>query len=247
MDLKDEINKLAQLQEFDSKIFNLSKQKDIEKPAQQQMLKEELEKKRNNLKKFEEKFRNLQLEKKDKELEFASKEEGMHKAQGQLYQLKTNKEYQSKLSEINSKKADVSVLEETVLKLIENLEKAEAELKELKDSLAGEEKKIMEEDAAIIEQLSRIKGEIDVLEGKKSILARDIDKSIFKVYEKLIVSRLGLAIAPLQNESCGACYMKASHQKINEIKMYKDLVFCGSCLRILYIPEDFEIDKGTVE
>jgi predicted nucleic acid-binding Zn-ribbon protein len=240
MNLKQEICKLAKLQEIDSKIYQLTQQKDVEKPALLQELRNAFIAKKNSLAEVEERVKNLQLTKKDKELELASKEEGVQKAQGQLYQLKTNKEYQSKLSEISSMKADISLLEEEVLKAIEDLETAENELKQLKEKLNEEEIKFKEQENMLNKEIADIEVEIKTLQDKRNTFARDIDKTVLNTYEKLLETRAGSALAQVQNESCSACHMRVSHQKINEAKMYKELVFCESCLRILYIPEDIE-------
>ena len=238
MGLKEEINKLVKLQKIDSQVYVLTQKMEAEKPARLDEIKYDFNNKKQQLTEFEEKVKRLQLEKKDKELDLASKEEGVQKAQGQLYQLKTNKEYQTKMSEISSLKADVSVLEEDILKTIERLEEAEKSLNDAQNSLTEEEKKFKQEEEIIRKEISEIEVEINTLKDKRSIFTNDIDKNILGVYERLLTTCHGLAMAPVKNENCGACYMLVSHQKINEVKMYKELVYCESCLRILYIPEE---------
>ena len=131
MDLKQEIRKLIELQELDSKIYTLTQEKDITKPAQLDELRNNFQAKKEALSSYEEKVKQLQLKKKEQELDLASKEENVRKAQGQLYQLKTNKEYHAKLSGIESLKADVSVIEEVILNMLEELDKAEQDLEEV--------------------------------------------------------------------------------------------------------------------
>jgi len=119
MNLKEELVKIVQLQEVDSNIYSLKQEKDIKKPAQLESIKVEFEEKKNELSAFEEKIKATQLKKKEKEIELASKEENLRKSQGQLYQLKTNKEYQAKLTEIGSLKADISIEEDDLLKIMD--------------------------------------------------------------------------------------------------------------------------------
>ena len=85
-----------------------------------------------------------------------------------------------------------------------------------------------------------IRDKIKNLEDKRKSFIGGIDKKTFAKYEQLLKTRQGLAIVPVNNNNCGYCYMRVTHQKINEIKMYKDLVFCENCVRILYIPEDIK-------
>ena len=67
MDLKEEIIKIVQLQEIDSRIYSLRQEKDIKKPAQLEALKADFEQKKQTISAFEEKIKATQLKKKDKE------------------------------------------------------------------------------------------------------------------------------------------------------------------------------------
>jgi predicted nucleic acid-binding Zn-ribbon protein len=240
MNLKDEIRKLVSLQEIDSKVYIFQQKKDVENPTLLDGIKKEFEEKKKTLQAFEADVKEKLLRKKDRELELASKEETVSKSQGQLYQLKTNKEYQAKLSEIESLKADVSVLEEDVLKVLDEIEEAEKKLKEAREKIAQEENEAKEKETAINNEQKEIEINIKGLEDKRRILVVDIDKNILSKYENLIKTRSGLALVPLKSESCGACFMKVNPQTINEMKMYKELIICQSCVRILYIPEDIQ-------
>jgi hypothetical protein len=241
MDLKEKIRQIVRLQQIDSQIHQLFQEKDVEKPEGLEKLKEEFEKEKRNLALFEEKVKQLQLKRKEKELELASKEENVKKAQSQLYQLKTNKEYQAKLSEIASFKADVSLLEEDVIKVLDEIEQAEKDYRTMKDRFAEEEKKIKAQEVKIREEIKEIEIKIKEMADKRSLISQDIDKETLSKYEQLLETRAGLAIVPVENESCGACHMRLTPQTINEIKMYKDFVFCENCVRCLYIPEDIEL------
>ncbi len=239
MDLKEEIRKLIELQELDSKIHSLLHNKDEEIPSKLEELKNNFNEKKNALSSFEEKVKQLQLRRKDKELDLSTKEESVKKAQSQLYQLKTNKEYQAKLVEINSLKADVSLIEEDIINLLDELEKAEKELNDAKKRLEEEEKRFKEEESHLKEEAKQLEIQINNLKDKRKIVADSIDDNILSTYERLLKTRDGIAIASVENENCSACHMRVTAQTINEIKMYKDLVFCEMCVRILYIKEDF--------
>jgi predicted nucleic acid-binding Zn-ribbon protein len=238
MNLKEEIIKIVQLQEIDSHRYTLCQEKDVKKPAQLEILTGEFEQKKQSLSAFEEKIKAAQLKKKEKELELASKEEGLRKFQGQLYQLKTNKEYQAKLSEIASLKADISIVEDGLLKILEEIEAAKKEFDIQKASLDQEEKKFKEQENKIQNEIRDMDIQIKNLEDKRKSFIGAVDQNILAKYEKLLKTRQSLAIVPVNNSNCGYCHMRVTHQKINEIKMYKDLAFCENCVRMLYIPED---------
>jgi len=240
MSLKDEIAKLIELQEVDLLIYNLQREKNIEKPAGLEKIKYELDNKKQEFLTYEEEVKKQQLAKKDKELELATKEESLAKSQGQLYQLKTNKEYQAKLNEIASIKADISKAEEEVLEALDAVEKAKTLLEDQKQILNKIESKFKETDTKIKNDIADMEAKVKNLQEKRESFAKHVDEKIISSYENLLKTRSGLAMVAVNNDNCGACHLRVTHQTVNEIKMYDKLVSCGSCVRILYIPDDFK-------
>ena len=237
MDLKQEIGKLIALQEVDSRIYALKRTKE-DKPQEIVKLKKLFEEKTQILKSAEERLKQTQLKRNEREVDLAAKEESIRKAKTQLFSLKTNKEYHAKLTEIETMKADVSVIEEDILKMFEEVDL-------LTNDVAVQKSKFQEEDAAfkarektVKEEINLIDKEIKELEDTKRIRKDGVDGKILSVYERLVKTRNGLAIVPVENENCGACHIKVTAQTINEIKMYDTLIFCGNCVRALYVRED---------
>jgi len=240
MNLKDEIRKLAQVQTIDSDLYCMLQRRDKEIPATLNELKKNLDDKGLALAALENDLKQLLLKKKDAELELAAREDLMKKAEAQMYLLKSNKEYQARLSEIATHKADVSLLEEKVLKALEGIENAEKVIAKAKEEFSVHLKKFLADERELKTKLSILEGEIALIQDKRSVLSRDVDKTVFAQYEGLVATRGGLAMAAVAGDTCGACHMNVNHQKINAIKMYDRAVLCDSCARLLYIPEDLE-------
>jgi len=240
MDLKQELRKLVELQKIDSEIYSLKQKKDKENPERIKELSGRFQEKKQLLDSFEERLTQSQLKKKEKELDLQAKEDNVAKAKTQLYGLKTNKEYHAKLKEIESLKADVSVLEEAVLKTMEDIDLASKELADQQSLFREEENEFNQQKQEIEKQNQDLAAEIKQLEDKKKITTDTIDREVLPVYDRLVASRNGVAIAPVEGEICGACHMHVTAQTINQIKMYDKLVSCESCVRILYLKEDIE-------
>ena len=240
MDLKKEIRQLIQLQEIDTRIYKLKEEKNETLPIQLEKIKKDFEETSKNFTSAEENLKKLQLEKKDKELGLATKEEELKKLQIQLYQLKSNKEYQAMLTTIASHKADISMAEESILIVMDSLEGAKKGCTDQKEALSQEEKSFKSEEAQFTSSIKDAEIEISNLEAKRKTLAEGIENKILTNYERLLSSRQGLALVPVKGNDCGACHMRLNHQKINEIKMLDHLASCESCVRILYIPEDIQ-------
>ncbi len=241
MNLKDEIKKLINLQEIDREIYQLSFQKENNIPAKINQLKESADQKQKEFTAFKERVNKLELDKKKQEGELADKEDKLKKARAQLYQLKSNKEYQAKLKEIGSIEADISSAEEGVIKILDSAEQEKGKIEKEKEKVNSEVNKIKEEVSGLEKKAKEIDQKVKDLESKRQVFAKDVGREILNRYQNLLKKRNGLAIVPVKHNNCGACHMAVTHQKVNDIKMYDRLILCESCVRILYIPEDLEL------
>ncbi len=235
--IKEELIKLVSLQDIDKKIYDLKKEK-AGQPVAIEAIRQDFETKKEKLKSIEESRQKSQLKQKEKEMALAEKEEGIKKSQGQLGQLKTNKEYHAKLAEIESLKADKSIIEEEILVAMDEIDALKNAIDAEKKNLEGEEKSFNEKKNTILARGKEIDGLLSDLEGKRKILSDSVDKQILQRYEHILHGKEGLALVKVQNTSCGGCFMTVPHQVINEIKMHERLITCDMCARILYLEDD---------
>lgn len=236
IDLKTQIVGLVSLQELDSEIYALKNEKET-KPLEIKALEASFEAKKQNLANLGKKSLDLQKQRKDKELDLASKEEAAKKLQSQLYSLKTNKEYQAMLQQIQDAKADGSLVEEKILILFEELDKTKKEIEQENIKIKEEEKVFMEQKKKVEIRIKECDDRLAVLEAKRKQVVPGLDAKIFSQYERILNSRDGLAIASVKNNSCAGCNMNIPPQVINLIKMYDNIITCEVCNRILYITE----------
>ena len=93
IDLKTQIIGLVRLQKLDSEIYLLENQRTI-MPQEIKALEVAFELKKQDLMVLEKQSLDLQIQRKEKELQHAASVEGVKKLNGQLFSLKTNKEFQ---------------------------------------------------------------------------------------------------------------------------------------------------------
>lgn len=237
VDIALEIKKLVNLQKIDTQLYNLNREK-IEKPKIIASLQNEFDQKKQILKEYEERSKSLLLKRKDKEGELTSKEEGIKKLQSKLYLLKTNKEYSAMLTEINGVKMDNSLLEEEIIKILEEQDDLKKDLEKQQSIIKEEDKKFDEQKQKINNRIKEIEVQTKDMESKRSNAIKEIDAKILSRYERIIKGKESLAIVKVENDSCQGCFMNVPPQVINEIKMNDKLIFCEMCARILYIPDD---------
>ncbi len=236
MDLKTQLSNLVGLQEIDSQIYALNQEKQA-KPLEIKAIEEQFEAKKQSLLVLEKLSLDLQKQKKDKEGELAAKEESAKKLQGQLFQLKTNKEYQTMLQQIADTKADGSVIEENILEIMVKMDKVKLDIEEEKKKLQEEEKFFNGEKAKVQIRVKEIDDKIAQLDAQRKQIIPGIDKKIIDQYERVLASRNGLAITTAKNNSCQGCNMYVPPQVINLIKMYEKIITCEMCNRILYVED----------
>jgi len=236
VELKSQITNLVKLQAIDSEIYALRSEKEA-KPQEIKVLEAAFEEKKQNLATLEKKLLDLLKQRKDFELELASKEEATKKLQSQLYSLKTNKEYSTMLQQIQDSKADASVVEDKILQAFEQADKIKTETDTEKSKIKEDEKFFLDEKKKVEDRIKVIDDRLAQLEAQRKQVIPEIDQKIFSQYDRILANRDGLAIVAVMDNSCKGCNMLVPPQVVNLIKMYERLITCEICNRILYVEE----------
>ena len=144
INIKEQLRQLTSLQDIDAKIYALKRDRD-ELPRKFPLCKKSFEEKKAHLNSLENKSKALAVRRKEKELELSSQEENIKKLNSQLFSLKTNKEYQTMLEQIAGAKADNSVREDEILKIMDEQDMLKRKWLKKKARLSEEEKKFLEQ------------------------------------------------------------------------------------------------------
>lgn len=234
--MADLIDSLKQLQEVDGELYKLRCARD-EKPAELKAARERVAAVEARVKAAEDRAKTLQLKHKEREGDLATKEGNVRKLQGQLFQLKTNKEYTTMQHEINALKADNSILEEQILKSFDEIEQANKAKQQEQQALAREQAAFKKEDARLQQEQQAIDVQIAELDAKRQTVAPHVPREALSTYERVLESREGVALVPLVKDACGGCYRRMTPQVINQVFLKAKLVTCEQCNRILYFDE----------
>jgi len=234
IDIANQIDFLIKLQAIDTQIYRLNDEK-AKKPQVIAQMKDDFQKETLGLKQAEEAFTALQLKKKEKEIELKAKEDNIVKLQSQLYQIKTNKEYSAMQHEIEGHKADKSLMEDQILLLMEEIDKAKLQIAKEKQILSEKETQLKERERQVNLQLQEIEKTLSELNVQRAAVIPDVDKDVLKKYERILSSKNGLALAEVIDHACQGCYMNLPPQVINEIRLKEKFIICENCTRFLYI------------
>ena len=234
--MADQLDILKKLQTIDGELYRLRRQQE-EKPKELERASADVAAQEARLRDAEAKLKTLQLTQKEQEVELQTKEANVKKLQGQLFQVKTNKEYSALQREIETLKADNSLLEEAILKTLEAIDQTSKERQEQQRREAESQQRLRAETARIERELAIIGEQIAQLERSRQTLLPDVPPATLATYERVLELRKGLALVPVMNESCGGCYRRLPPQVINQVYLKAELVTCEQCNRILYFDE----------
>lgn len=238
--IKEQIGFLIELQVLDCQIYTLNREKDGF-PAQIKTIEAALEKKKIGIKQAEDNLKNLQVKLKEKEITIQQKEEQIKKLQGQLYQLKTNKDYTAMSTEIGGIKADNSVIEEEMLKLMDEIDIGKKKIKGEKELFEKETEASQKEKNVVDARIKEINSNLSELSAKRGDIDPKVDKQLLARYERVLKNRDGIGMGQVVDGICGGCHMNLPPQVISEVKIRETVMVCGSCSRILYMDENVAV------
>ena len=230
--MKDVVDNLIKLQDIDHRLNELKMQKG-DLPQLIATVGEDIKEKKAESNRLEEQMEKMQSDRKLYEKEIEASKALFKKYEDQLYQVKTNKEYDAISMEMDTKKMEIEGLEEKILKTMEDDQELEKEVQTLSEEITTLESQYKEYEKEL-EEISQItqKEENKLLKEREKI-SRNIEPRLFKQYERIGKAKEGIAVAPIKKSSCGGCFSAIPPQKIVEIRELNRLYTCEYCGRIL--------------
>ena len=157
------------------------------------------------------------------------------KSQEKLRSVKTNKEYQSSLKEIEDIKAINSKLEDEMLEFLEQIETAEQSLIESKQQSSQIVAEIRRDKEALIQTVEHSKKDLAALGSDRNAVAAALDAELLDIFKRQLMKQgNGIAIVEVKNAVCQGCHMNIPPQMYNELHRGNSLKYCPSCERVIY-------------
>ena len=159
----------------------------------------------------------------------------IQKSQEKLRSVKTNKEYQSSLKEIDDIKAVDSKLEDEMLELLEKIEAAEKAIQDRRQHYTEIVDESNRETEAIERDAEQRQKNLAELDSKRIAIAAELDAGLLKIFSRVKAKQGNLvAIVAVQDAVCQGCNMNIPPQVYNELQRCDSLRYCPSCFRIIY-------------
>jgi predicted nucleic acid-binding Zn-ribbon protein len=235
--IRENLRNLRQLQDVELSIRDLHNE--IENiPKQIERIDQEVEDTKERLEE-EKKTRDIS-QKKRRQLEatledLQSKDK---KYKEQLLQVKTNKEYQAMLREIEVIEKEISDVETQIIVELENQDEIDEKIKEVEKEYYKRQEWSKKEKEKLHIELQELKDEHEKLSKHKKYYAEQLPQDLLNEYNRIKNVRNGLALAEVKDCICQVCFVRLPPQLYNDIKANKKLFTCSNCNRILYFKDD---------
>jgi predicted nucleic acid-binding Zn-ribbon protein len=239
--LKEQLSFLIELQKIDLKIGLITiKKKDLpEKIAQ---MDEEFMAMTASMEEARSKLEELNKRRGDKEDKFKKGVDTLKKTKDRLLEVKTNKEYQAILKEIETIEKKNSDIEDEIITAMEDLDNIKGVLKTKEKDFDDRKSRYEREKQTIAQEISQLDVDLADCQQKNSDLRRQVRRELQKKYELIKGARNGVAVVSVWKEVCDGCHMNIPPQLYIELQRSADLLSCPNCNRIIYWINQGETD-----
>lgn len=229
----DAIRDLLVLQDRDRRLLSLAKE--LERlPQEEAKAKAKLAGDQAAVTAAAEAVKTNELAVKKVELDAETRRNTIQRLKIQQFETRKNDEYTALGHEVKRYEAEVDGLETRELELMEESDRLRGVLAEAEAALKKTRGFVDEDLASLAERKSNLQAETAELRAERDRLAGQADPSVLPLYERLLKTKAGVAIAPMREGRCGGCHMKLVASTVIKAQAGKEIAQCEDCGRILY-------------
>jgi len=231
--LRDQLEKLIILQTIDLRVLQMEREKS-QIPQSIASLEEDLRREEEKFRLAKETLEKLQKDRRKKEKDLEEEVDKVKKAEARVLEIKTNKEYQAVLKEIESAKKLNRQREEEILDLLEKLEESQKRITRGEKELEEKRKEMERQVSGLRQKESSFEQEMAGNVQQKEQKEKEIPPPLLSRYRMLAEKRQGIAVARVVQGVCQACHMNLRPQLYIELQKQDSLILCPNCNRILF-------------
>lgn len=174
--------------------------------------------------------------KKRREKEDKLKREGetLKKTRERLYEVKTNKEYQAILKEIETAEAKISELESAIISILEEIDLLGKTLKPKEEAMTVRTVQYEQKKSVIERELAGIDQERQERLEQCEAIRKKVSAELLKKFDTIKAATAGVALTAVWKAVCGGCHMNIPAQQYIDLQKTADIAFCPNCQRIIY-------------
>jgi predicted nucleic acid-binding Zn-ribbon protein len=159
----------------------------------------------------------------------------IRKSEAKLSVVKTNKEYQSSLKEIDDLKDMSSKKEDDMIEFLDRIEEAENVLKAKMAEFSKLEVQIKTEKEIIQKDAQEGRQRLGNLGADRETVSGGIDAKMLATFNRIKANQTNkIGIVAVKDAVCQGCHMNIPPQMYNELQRGDSLKRCPICERIIY-------------
>ena len=174
----------------------------------------------------------------EKQLQLKQREARIKDLRLKLNMADSNQTYQAFKEQIAADEKANSVQEDEVLEALELLERLSAEIKTAESNAVKAKEELAKVRQRVSEQTGLIEADKSRVEAQLADAETRLPEDFALEFSRVTKARGDLAMAAVENESCGGCFQRLTAQTCADIILGK-LYFCRNCGCLLY-PADEE-------
>jgi predicted nucleic acid-binding Zn-ribbon protein len=148
--------------------------------------------------------------------------------------VKNNREYEAINKEIEMQQLEEKLCEKHIKDATEEIGDKARQLELAKKAVATKESNLSGKKGELEKIISETEKEENQYNAQAAAARKQTDERLLASYDRIRKNyRNGLAVVPVERDSCGGCFHAIPPQKQSEIKLRKKIMVCENCGRIL--------------
>jgi len=172
-----------------------------------------------------------------KQLLLKTGEERIKGLRAKLNAAASNREYQALKDQIAADEMANSVLADEALEMMDKIDKAKGLVGEAEANLAKGKSELDGVKQQVSQQRDSLQGDVTRLERELKTAESSLPPDIRADYLRVVSSKGSDGMAQVEHGSCGGCFQQITANMDSDLRLSR-VVFCKSCGRLLYPPED---------
>jgi len=235
-ELNDSLRLILAIQSID--IRRDAVERKIEKiPQEMQRLKNDLDLLERSMEQSQSELEELKKGRLGFEGELEEVEIKLKKSKARLNDVKSNKEYQAVLKEIDELKVLASEKEEVVITWMEDIEIQEKECADYAVKWEQSRREYENQEKRYSQMMKEFERELYSLSDRRRAVSQEVDKELLARYEALRANLGNQVVVPVIDAVCQGCHLGIPPQQYNNLIRGGSLESCPNCNRIIYWEE----------
>ena len=171
------------------------------------------------------------------ELDAETRRTTIKRLKSQQFETRKNEEFVALGHEITRYEKDLDDFETKELEAMEEVDRFRSAHKNAETALTLTAKLVESDLETILQRHQRMEADRkEVLKEREALLAK-APQTMVPLYNRLMKTKDGLAIAPLRDGKCEGCHMKLIASTVIRVQSAREITQCEDCGRILYLEE----------